>query len=244
MSRRPDRRVTITSALQRSIGRMWNELGRPRGTALDTAYEERSRVRMSVLRSARDQVRRHANSAATGDDASMRAWSLVDDLQYELEQSPRDNPSCAKPSRLEVKRIKTGAKLPPLTVSSSDTAARAAAKLIGDRAYEVFLVLYLNAANCVIGYEELTEDSFSSVSVNPGSLMRNAMLAGASAILTVHQHPAGSAMPSDADRSLWERLNAQGKLMGVPVLDNLTIAEGEFFSEGAGYVESMPGGGR
>ena len=139
--------------------------------------------------------------------------------------------ACAKPRKMTVKWERTGAKLPPLKVRDPRSAAYAAAKLIGDNAYEVFLVMYLNSDNCVIGYEELTEDSLAGVSVNTASLVRNALLAGAFGIITAHQHPSGSLTPSRDDQVLWKRLRQQAELMQIPVLDNLIVTEDGYYTE-------------
>jgi len=102
---------------------------------------------------------------------------------------------------------------------------------IGKRATETFLAVYMNVRNIVVGFSEYTMGSAHEVSVNPAGVFQDALLAGAAGIITVHQHPSGVARPSDADEMLWERMREIGKLMGVPVIDNLILGEDEFYSE-------------
>jgi DNA repair protein RadC len=161
----------------------------------------------------------------------MARWK---ELGYEVTTNPPAK--CAKPARLVVKRERSGARLPALTVNDPMDAAGAALELIGDRAYEVFLVLYLNARNCVTGYEELTQDDLSGVAVTTSSLVRNALLSGARAIITCHQHPSGDPHPSDDDEHLWRRLDRQAREMDIMVLDNLVITNTGYYSSGAGEV--------
>lgn len=150
-------------------------------------------------------------------------------IKYKKNPAPA---SCGKPSRLVVKRERSGAKLPAIPrVSGPVDVVKAVRALIADRAYEVFLVLYLNTKNCVFAYEELTEDSVAAVSVNSASLVRNALLSGAVGIITAHQHPSGSLDPSDEDRALWRQLREQCKLMGILLLDNAIVTEDGYYFE-------------
>lgn len=154
----------------------------------------------------------------------------------------RGNPACAKPKRLVVERQGTGIKgleaIPPF--DGPTDAATAAAKLIGRRAYEVFLVMYLNVKNCVIGYEEFTDGSPDSVTIMSSGLIRNALLSGARAIITVHQHPSGDPTPSSDDMRLWERILRQAELMEILVLDNLIVTNDRYYSEREGATREIP----
>lgn len=114
------------------------------------------------------------------------------------------------------------------------------AEFIGGRANEVFLVLYVNVRNQLVGFTELTEASPIGVSVNPQGIFAAALASNAAAILTVHQHPSGNATPSVDDERLWERLGKAGELLGVPVLDNLIVTRTHYYSQGEGSVLQIP----
>jgi DNA repair protein RadC len=101
-------------------------------------------------------------------------------------------------------------------------------------ANEVFLILFISARNHVVGYTEFTSGDISSVVVHPAGVFQAALLGGAAGIITVHNHPSGDATPSSEDRALWERLRDGGKLVGIPVVDNLVIGDGRYFSEAEG----------
>lgn len=109
------------------------------------------------------------------------------------------------------------------------------ADYLSGRATEVFLILYVNVRNQIVGFNEYAEGSVAGVTVQTSGILRDALVSGAAAFITVHQHPTGDPTPSDDDRELWKRLRAAGELVGIPVLDNLVIGDdGRFFSEGQG----------
>lgn len=105
------------------------------------------------------------------------------------------------------------------------------ADYLGERATEIFLVLFVNVRNQVVGYIEYASGGVSGVEVNTSGILRDALTSGAAAFITVHNHPSGDATPSSEDRELWHRLREAGALVGIPVLDNLVVGENEFFSE-------------
>lgn len=118
--------------------------------------------------------------------------------------------------------------------NSPQQVAEGLADYIGDRATEYFVVLFVNIKNQIIGYTELTSLNTGSVEVTTSGIFREALLAGAVAIITAHQHPSGNAIPSDDDIVLWKRLDDAGRLMGIPVLDHLVIGQSRFYSRSEG----------
>lgn len=103
---------------------------------------------------------------------------------------------------------------------------------LGGRATEVFLILYVNIRNQIVGFNEYAEGSVAGVAVHPSGILREALLTGAAAFITVHQHPTGDPTPSEDDRLLWDRLRSAGNLIGIPNLDNLVLGDdGSYFSQ-------------
>ncbi len=130
-------------------------------------------------------------------------------------------------------------KTPPMAIlSPAHLVHYSLYEYIGKRANEMFLAVYLNVQNVVIGFSEYTMGSPMEVSVAPAGVFKDALLAGAAGIITVHQHPSGVARPSDADELLWERMRQIGQLIGIPVVDNLVLGEDEFYSEGENRMTS------
>lgn len=125
-------------------------------------------------------------------------------------------------------------------VASPDDVMFAISEYLGSRAHEVFLVLFVNIRNEIVGYTELTEGSSASVGVDVAGVMREALASNAAAIITIHNHPTGEPEPSEQDRALWNRLHDAGKLVGVPVLDNMVVGEAQYFSESSNGFARIP----
>ena len=61
-------------------------------------------------------------------------------------------------------------------------------------------------------------------------MFRAAIVAGAYAVILVHNHPSGEPKPSAEDRALAEQLVAAGNLLGIPVHDHIVIGHGRYVS--------------
>lgn len=97
---------------------------------------------------------------------------------------------------------------------------------------ECFWILHLNAANRIIEKELVSMGTVNSSLIHPREVFKKAILNGSTGIITVHNHPGGQAKPSNEDKTLWERLDDVGKLLGIEVLDHLIVTpSGEYFSK-------------
>lgn len=112
---------------------------------------------------------------------------------------------------------------------------------LGERAHEFFVILFVNVKNQIIGYTELTSASSSEVVVHVSGAFREALVSGAAAIITAHQHPTGNAVPSDMDHALWRRFDEAGELLGIPVVDHLVIGATQYFSKASDSTSRIPG---
>jgi DNA repair protein RadC len=145
---------------------------------------------------------------------------------------------CPKPRRLVAKLEKSGAVLLRTRISDPRSAAEGAVKLIGDRAYEWFIAMYLNSQNCVFAYEEFTSGNIVGVEVVTSSIVRDALLAGAVGIITAHNHPSGDPDVSNQDKDLFAKLELQADVMDIKVLDHIIIGDGSFMSKSEGWKEA------
>ena len=110
-----------------------------------------------------------------------------------------------------------------------DAASIAAALLEGED-QEVFLAFPLDIKNRVLGYTEVARGGIDSCSVDPRQVFRTAVMLGASTVIVVHNHPSGDPTPSREDVALTERLVAAGKVLGIPVLDHVVVADDRTYS--------------
>jgi DNA repair protein RadC len=110
--------------------------------------------------------------------------------------------------------------------NAKDAAAIFNAWGIADKAQECFGVMYLNARHLCLGVQTVAMGDLMGVEVHPRELFRGAIIAGAAAVILVHNHPSGNANPSAADTTITARMKAAGELLGVPVLDHIIMAPG------------------
>lgn len=89
----------------------------------------------------------------------------------------------------------------------------------------------LTARSGFLGAELISWGTIDGTSASPREVFKGALLAGAASIALVHNHPSGVVDPSPQDLEMFERLALCGKIMGIPVSDNLIIYEDRCFSQ-------------
>ena len=108
---------------------------------------------------------------------------------------------------------------------TSPGAARDFCRLkLGGLPHEVFCVLWLDAQNRLIAFEELFRGTLTQTSVYPREIVRRAIHHNAAAVIFAHNHPSGIADPSGADEHLTEALQQALGLIDVRLLDHFIVA--------------------
>lgn len=102
--------------------------------------------------------------------------------------------------------------------------------LLGSKPFESFAVLFLDIKNRLVQCEELFRGSLSRASVYPREVVKRALHHNAAAIILAHNHPSGSAQPSNADITLTKELFKALALVDVKVLDHIIVANNQSFS--------------
>jgi DNA repair protein RadC len=110
-----------------------------------------------------------------------------------------------------------------------DVFARAKLKL-AEKVVEHFVVILLDARHRPIGWSLIAKGGISSCPVSPADVFRVAMSQATCGLVMLHNHPSGDPTPSPEDIELTERLVGAGKILGVPVLDHVVVAEEGYFS--------------
>jgi len=93
-----------------------------------------------------------------------------------------------------------------------------------DLPHEVFMGVYLDAQNRVIGDEELFRGTLTQTSVYPREVVKRALAHNAASVILAHNHPSGVAEPSHADEMLTRALREALALVDVKVLDHFVVA--------------------
>ncbi len=95
---------------------------------------------------------------------------------------------------------------------------------------ERIIVCYLSSALGIINQTDFESNSFDSVAVNIGNILRKAVKCGASYVLLSHNHPSGIAFPSEADRELTKEISRTLAEEGIELYDHIIIAGSEYYS--------------
>ena len=102
---------------------------------------------------------------------------------------------------------------------------------------EHFVLVSLDSANKVINKTVITKGTVNQTPVHPRELFRQAIIDNAVGIVVAHNHPSGSLEPSQEDMCITRVICAAGKIMMIPVLDDIIIGRGGFTSLCRRYPE-------
>jgi DNA repair protein RadC len=95
---------------------------------------------------------------------------------------------------------------------------------------EEIIVLYLNAANEVLGWIKIATGGIDQAFVDPRLIFGVAVQVAATGIIISHNHPTGSRFPSEADRTLTRKIFHAGETLGIRLLDHLIITKDQAYS--------------
>lgn len=84
-------------------------------------------------------------------------------------------------------------------------------------------VLILNIRRRVTGHILVTIGLVDQSIVHPREVFRAAIVANASAIILMHNHPSGDSSPSEADIRFTKELWNAGKLLRIDLLDHVIV---------------------
>jgi DNA repair protein RadC len=105
-----------------------------------------------------------------------------------------------------------------------------------DSDVEKMIVLHLTTKNELIGIQVFSGTVDRAV-IHPREMVKQSLLAGAVAIILVHNHPSGHMDPSPEDRALTQAVISCAKLFDIRVLDHIILGENGYFSaRQAGWI--------
>ena len=81
----------------------------------------------------------------------------------------------------------------------------------------------MNARRRVRGHQLLTIGTLDTILVHPREVFRGAIIAAASAVVLLHNHPSGDATPSEADIKVTRDLIRAGQLLKIEVLAHVVM---------------------
>lgn len=95
---------------------------------------------------------------------------------------------------------------------------------------EKLYIIMLNGRKKVIGVNLVAIGTVDSVIMHPREIFKTAILASASAIILIHNHPSEEVVPSTADIELTDQIIKGGKILDIQVLDHIIYSEDCFYS--------------
>ena len=96
---------------------------------------------------------------------------------------------------------------------------------LGAKEREVFAVLFLNACNELLAFEELFRGSVITATIYPREIVKRTLHYNATAVIFAHNHPHGSSKPSEEDIRLTKMLSRLLKKIEVTVLDHCIVSK-------------------
>lgn len=92
---------------------------------------------------------------------------------------------------------------------------------------ETMVVLLLNSRRRIKAHVIIATGTMDTILIHPREIFRAAIIAGAAAIVLMHNHPSGESSPSEADIKATREAIRAGQLLKMDVIDHVIIGRGE-----------------
>ncbi len=99
-----------------------------------------------------------------------------------------------------------------------------------DLRQERFIVVLLDNKKRYLADHVVTQGTLDASPVHPREVFNAAIRESAASLVIVHNHPSGDATPSRDDVEVTRQLMAVGRLVGIPVIDHVIIADDRYTS--------------
>lgn len=114
-------------------------------------------------------------------------------------------------------------------------------RLMALRTEECWLA-QVDAGNRLMSWQKLRDGSVSAVHIEPGDILRAALLGRSSGIILAHNHPGGKPDPSRADLELTSELQNLAPRLGLRFLDHVIVTEDSCYSISQSKLLRLAGG--
>jgi len=95
---------------------------------------------------------------------------------------------------------------------------------------EEFKVLFLNRANRVVGFMEVSTGGLTGTVADPRIILAGAVKVLSCNIVLAHNHPSGNLLPSKADEELTSKIKEACSYLDIKVIDHLILSDESYFS--------------
>lgn len=108
-------------------------------------------------------------------------------------------------------------------LTSPDTTKEFLRILLAKEHRELFLIIFLDNQNGILGYETLFQGTIDGAAVYPREIVKAVLTNNAASVILAHNHPSGAAEPSQADQKTTDRIIKALETIDVKVLDHLVL---------------------
>lgn len=102
--------------------------------------------------------------------------------------------------------------------------------IIGSLKHEECWALFLNRRHRLIHKEKISLGGVAATVVDPKIVLHKALSRLASAIVIVHNHPSGVALPGEADMAQTKKLAQAASACDISLLDHIIICSDDYYS--------------
>ena len=127
------------------------------------------------------------------------------------------------------RRMRTERMSDPQITHSSDVYDLIAPYIVDKSHEEVWLVM-MNQAGRVVHHSRISLGGMTGTIVDPKVIMRLSIEHHATRIILVHNHPSGSARPSQQDINLTHKIKHGAMLLDIKLTDHVIVAGDRYFS--------------
>lgn len=104
-----------------------------------------------------------------------------------------------------------------------------------DPTVEWVIVILLDRKNRPLGRSVVTKGTATNSLVHPREVFKPAIVAGASAIVMLHNHPSGDPAPSRADIQVTRQIRESADILGINLLDHIIVGDENADPNEVGY---------
>ncbi len=121
---------------------------------------------------------------------------------------------------------------PNVAVTSAEDSYKCIRQYYSDdiEVFESMFILLLNVKNETVGYAKISQGGCVGTVVDLKIIAKYAVDSLAHGVIIAHNHPSGTAKPSEADIQVTEKVKGALALLDVRLLDHIILTKNTFYS--------------
>lgn len=132
--------------------------------------------------------------------------------------------------RITLKKEKTDFKRVKITTSKESEEVIRQFYFDDIEIYESVFILLLNRSNNTIGYAKISQGGTAGSVVDVKIIAKFAIEGLASNVILAHNHPSGNTQPSQADKTITEKVKNALKLFDILLMDHVILTKDNYYS--------------